>query len=33
MIEKKNIRILIEGVVNKMIPNNKNFIVTKTFIT
>jgi hypothetical protein len=30
MIEKKNIRILIEGVVNKMIPNNKNFIVTKT---
>jgi hypothetical protein len=30
MIEKKNIRILIEGVVNKMIPNNKNFIITKT---
>jgi hypothetical protein len=30
MIEKKNIKIIIEGVVNKMIPNNKNFITTKT---
>lgn len=30
MIEEKNIKIIIEGVVNKMIPNNKNFITTKT---
>jgi hypothetical protein len=30
MIEEKNIKIIIEGVVNKMIPNNKNFIMTKT---
>ena len=30
MIEEKNIKIIIKGVVNKMIPNNKNFITTKT---
>jgi hypothetical protein len=30
MIEEKNIKIIIEGIVNKMIPNNKNFIAPKT---
>jgi len=30
MAEKKNFRILIEGVINKMIPSNKSFVVTKT---
>jgi hypothetical protein len=27
---KKNIKIILEGVINKMIPNNKNFLKTKT---
>ena len=27
---KQNIRILIKGVINKMIPSNKNFLKTKT---
>lgn len=29
-MEKKNIKIIIEGVINKMIPNNKNFLNTET---
>ena len=27
---KKNIKIITEGVINKMIPSNKNFLKTKT---
>jgi hypothetical protein len=30
MTEKKNFKILIEGVINKMIPSNKSFVITKT---
>ena len=29
-MEKKNIKIILEGVINKMIPNNKNFLKTET---
>jgi hypothetical protein len=29
-MEKKNIKIIVEGVINKMIPNNKNFLNTET---
>ena len=30
MTEPKNIKAISEGVINKMIPNNKNFLTTKT---
>ena len=29
---KKNIKTITEGVINKMIPSNKNFLKTKTSI-